>query len=92
MDPAEEFNIDSMNKKDLDRKSFKPCKAPWQSVHINTDGNVFPCMAIPMGNIREGYDKVFNGQRFKEFRDIIRKEGLVEGCNRCGWLKPNIKI
>ena len=89
MDPAEEFNIDIMNKKDLDRKAFKPCKAPWQSVHINTDGNVFPCMAIPMGNIREGYDRVFNGQRFKEFRDIIRNEGLVEGCNRCGWLKPN---
>jgi MoaA/NifB/PqqE/SkfB family radical SAM enzyme len=88
MDPAEEFNIDLMNKKDLDRKAFKPCKAPWQSVHINTDGNVFPCMAIPMGNIREGYDRVFNGQRFKEFRDIIRNEGLVEGCNRCGWLKP----
>ena len=38
----------------------------------------FPCLALPMGNIREGYDKVFNGQRFKDFRDIIRKEGLVE--------------
>ena len=81
------FALMPMPKKDLDRKAFKPCKAPWQSVHINTDGNVFPCMAIPMGNIREGYDKVFNGQRFKEFRDIIRNEGLVEGCNRCGWLK-----
>ena len=46
-------------------------------------------MAIPMGNIREGYETVFNGERFKEFRNIIRSEGLVEGCNRCGWLKPN---
>ena len=45
-------------------------------------------MAIPMGNIREGYETVFNGERFKEFRNII-SEGLVEGCNRCGWLKPN---
>ena len=83
MDPAEDFNIDLMNKKDLDRKHLNH-KAPWQ--HINTDGSVFPCMAIPM-EILEGYGKVFNGQRFKEFRDIIRKEGLVEGCNRCGWLK-----
>ena len=26
IDPAEDFNIDSMNKKDLDKNSFKPCK------------------------------------------------------------------
>ena len=30
-----------------------------------------------------------NYRELKEFRDIIRNEGLVEGCNRCGWLKPN---
>lgn len=92
MDSDDEFNIDILNNKDLNKNSFKPCKAPWQSVHINTDGNVFPCMAIPMGNIRDGYQNVFNGERFKEFRDIIRKEGLVEGCNRCGWLKPEKPI
>ena len=25
---------------------------------------------------------------FKKFKDIIREKGTINGCNRCGWLKP----
>jgi len=24
------------------------------------------------------------------FREIIKKEGTVEACNRCGWSKPKV--
>ena len=28
-------------------------------------------------------------EEFKKFRNVIRKKGTVEACNRCGWLQPN---
>ncbi len=70
-------------------KLFKPCMAPWESVHINTDGNLFPCMAISMGNIIEkSLKNVLKSETFFIFRNTIKKYGTVPGCNRCGYLKP----
>ena len=41
-----------------------------------------------MGNVKDGLDKVIFGEKFKKFKEVIAKEGTVEACNRCGWLKP----
>lgn len=65
---------------------------PWifysMAVHIN--GDVVPCCRDPrgtevMGNLlQQDFDEVWNGQRYIEFRDRIRRDqGSVEICRLC---------
>lgn len=81
-------NIDFLNRPFHIRKNFEACKYPWSSVHVNPDGNLFPCISIAMGNVYQTklQDIIF-GDPFKEFRNVIKRQGTVNGCNRCGWLK-----
>ena len=82
-------NLMHLNNKKHDPKHFSTCRSPWASVHINVDGNLFPCMAIPMGNVkRNKLSEIMFSNEFKKFKNIIRQKGTVNGCNRCGWLKP----
>ncbi len=82
-------HINYINDLNHNKYNYKSCSAPWASVHINVDGTLFPCLAINMGNVKNGLDSVILGKKFKDFKDIIKKEGTVEACNRCGWLQPS---
>ena len=78
----------SFNVRAFVKANYHLCKAPWESVHINVDGDLFPCMAIKMGNVKEETIRdIISGDIFSRFRDVIRSEGTVEGCNRCGYLR-----
>ncbi len=82
-------DIDYINEAEHVCNKYLPCKFPWSSVHINSDGNLFPCVAVSMGNIMEtSLSDIIKGNSFTCFRELIRKKGSVEGCNRCGWLRP----
>ncbi|MBD3823123.1 MAG: radical SAM protein [Epsilonproteobacteria bacterium] len=86
-------NLHLLNGEAMNYEDFKPCKFPWSSVHINYDGNLCPCLAVSMGNVREmSLEAIIFGERFKEFKAIIKERGLVEACNRCGWLKPKDEV
>jgi len=77
------------NVKLFTKEHYYPCKAPWESVHINVDGNLFPCMAIKMGNVKnQSLKDIITGEMFSRFKEIICTEGIVGGCNRCGYLRP----
>ena len=70
-------------------KTFKSCNSPWESVHINVDGAVYPCLAIDMGNIKNNsLNEIFFNQKYNQFKEEINKCGTVNACNRCGYLKP----
>ena len=78
-----------LNNKKHNSKNFSPCYAPWSSVHINVDGNLFPCMAVSMGNVKKNkLSEIIFSDEFKKFKNIIKQKGTINGCNRCGWLKP----
>lgn len=82
------LDIDWLNEPLHRRDCFAPCKYPWSSVHVNADGNLFPCLAVSMGNVRDQkLDEIVKGERFRQFREIIRAKGTAAACNRCGWLK-----
>ena len=82
-------DIDFLNENNFIKENFHPCKFPWSSVHVNVDGNLFPCMAVAMGNVKTTpLAEIIHGKEFNRFKDLIRREGAVEGCNRCGWLRP----
>ena len=88
--PLNEKKLDLLNNKEHKKENFLPCAQPWASVHINVEGTVFPCLAVPMGNIQNKNirDIIFD-EEFKKFKKTIRKHGTVEACNRCGWLQPS---
>ena len=78
-----------LNNKKHDPNHFSTCYAPWGCVYINVDGNLFPCMAVSMGNVKTTKlsDIIFSN-KFMKFKNIIREKGTINGCNRCGYLKP----
>lgn len=85
----EKKDLIHLNNKKHESKHFSTCYSPWSSVHINVDGNLFPCMAVPMGNVKTTkLPEIIFSAEFKKFKDIIREKGTINGCNRCGWLKP----
>ena len=87
--PLDNEKMDLLNNKEHKKEKFLPCAQPWSSVHINVDGTVFPCLAVPMGNIQDkSIKEIVFDEEFKKFKNIIRKDGTVEACNRCGWLQP----
>lgn len=87
--PIKEGHASFVNVKRFVKEHYHPCRAPWESVHINVDGDLFPCMAIKMGNVKEQtLQDIIADDTFRRFRDTIRTEGTVEGCNRCGYLRP----
>ena len=78
-----------LNEKKHNPKNFSTCYAPWGCVYINVDGNLFPCMAVPMGNVKKKkISEIIFSKEFKKFKSIIRQKGTINGCNRCGYLKP----
>jgi MoaA/NifB/PqqE/SkfB family radical SAM enzyme len=88
-EPISSYDLNFINTQSHIQDNFMPCKAPWESVHINVDGNLFPCMAISMGNVKEqSLTSIIGGQVFTEFKNTIRARGTVSGCNRCGYLTP----
>lgn len=86
------FDLDVLNEPYHMKEVFEPCPYPWSSVHINTDGQLFPCLAISMGDVRHApLTEIIQGEAFAGFRGLLRREGTLPGCNRCGWLRPRDK-
>lgn len=84
-------NIDIVNEPYHKKENFQSCRYPWSSNHINVDGMLIPCLAIPMGNVKtQSLDSIINGEKMQRFRKVIKEEGTVNGCNRCGWIKPMV--
>ncbi len=82
----EKLNI--LNNQKLEKNLFQSCKFPWSSVHINYDGSLYPCMSVSMGNIKKtSLNEIIFGKDFLKFKDTLKNDGLVNGCNRCGWLR-----
>ena len=77
-----------LNEKKHNSKNFKTCLSPWTSVHVNVDGNVFPCMAFSIGNVKkQKVEEIVFSENSENFKKEIKKCGTLPGCNRCGWLK-----
>ena len=77
------------NKVKFAPEDYKKCKGPWESVHINADGKIFPCLATSFGDVRnfKKMDSIFKSDPAIKFRNLIREKGTVPACHRCGYLK-----
>jgi len=65
------------------------CFYPWARVVISPYGEVFPCINLAMvgfslGNIKdEPLSKIWNSQKFREFRRKLRTRKLLPICSKC---------
>jgi len=59
------------------------CNYPMRVLRINPYGDVYPCLNIKMGNIREQTIKeIWNSEKFKNFRKKLKK-GIFPICAMC---------
>jgi sulfatase maturation enzyme AslB (radical SAM superfamily) len=65
-----------------ERKNF--CVAPWISLHIWPNNNVYPCCMSdstqPFGKLEDG---VMNNDKFKQFRIEILQDNRADVCKNC---------
>ena len=64
------------------------CREPWLLMRISPYGEVFPCVNYRIGNIREQkLSKLWNNERYRRFRNELRRNGLPLVCTGCCWLQ-----
>ncbi len=81
-------NAALFNQEQLAINAFNHCKAPWESVHVNADGMLFPCLSVGMGDVRkQSLKSIVFSDKFESFRLNLRKKGLFPACRRCGYLQ-----
>ncbi len=68
------------------------CLYPWYHVRVNPYGEVNPCsLNMPMGNIRtETLAKIWNNEKYRQFRVNLKKNRLFPKCSRCCALNERI--
>jgi MoaA/NifB/PqqE/SkfB family radical SAM enzyme len=60
------------------------CIQPWSQAIISPYGDVYPCYILRMGNVRqEKFLKIWNGKRYREFRNLLKKHVLFPQCLGC---------
>ncbi len=63
------------------------CSAPWTVMQIMGNGDaavITRCFNIRLGNMYEdSFDEIWHGERYKNFRNILRKHKLFPACTRC---------
>jgi radical SAM protein with 4Fe4S-binding SPASM domain len=68
----------------------RKCQAAWETAYISVEGLVVPCCTIAdprvsnMGNIlEEPIEKIWTGDRYREFRSRILNHDLLAPCLNC---------
>lgn len=62
------------------------CLSPWVVSYIYPDGSVLPCHSLScvVGNIKdEPFLKIWNEEKFKKFRKVLKKEKYFPVCPKC---------
>lgn len=63
---------------------YKPCMSPFSNVIINPQGDVYPCLSVKMGNVREQKIKeIFNNPKYCCFRKNLKYSKVFESCQMC---------
>lgn len=67
---------------------YKPCFYPFSNMMINPQGDVYPCLSLKIGNVRDNSLKeVFNMAKYCCFRKNLKASKVFEACQMCCELK-----
>lgn len=63
---------------------YKPCLYPYSNMMINPQGDVYPCLSLKIGSVREQKLKdIFNSSQYCLFRKNLKERGVFEACQMC---------
>lgn len=73
------------------------CQRPWTLSYVTANGNVLPCCISPwtakdyagaiLGNVlTEDFPSIWNGERYRRFRETFESETAPDPCRGCGLL------
>ena len=79
----EDFFINKQNIKTSE--IYKPCLYPYSNMMINPEGNVYPCLSMKIGNVKDNTIKeLFNDPKYCNFRKNLKAAGGTFGaCQLC---------
>lgn len=67
---------------------YEPCKYPYSNMMINPAGDVYPCLSLNIGNVRDkNLKEVFNMPKFCCYRKNLKVSQAFEACQMCCELK-----
>jgi radical SAM protein with 4Fe4S-binding SPASM domain len=80
----EEGMLEKFYRQKLTPHNFQACMLPWSRMSISPHGDVYPCLSYLVGNVRqEGLSRIWNGDRFREFRKCLERNRLSNFCLSC---------
>ena len=63
---------------------YKPCLYPYSNTIINPKGDIYPCLSVKMGNIKEQkLIDIINNPLYKCFRKNLKYSKLFSSCQMC---------
>ncbi len=66
------------------QKIYKPCNIPFSSVFITPEGDIYPCLSVKLGNVRnKRIQKILNEKPYKEFRNKLKQCKIFNACQLC---------
>lgn len=67
---------------------YEPCMYPFSNMMINPQGDVYPCLSLNIGNVREkSLKELFNQPKYCCFRKNLKASKVFEACQMCCELK-----
>lgn len=67
---------------------YKPCMYPFSNMMINPQGDVYPCLSLKTGNVRDkSLKEAFNNPKMCCFRKNLKYSKVFEACQMCCELK-----
>ena len=71
---------------------YEPCMYPFSNMMINPQGDVYPCLSLKIGNLREkSLKEVFNLPKYCCFRKNLKASKVFEACQMCCELRVKIE-
>lgn len=67
---------------------YEPCLYPFSNMMINPAGDVYPCLSLKIGNVKEKtLNETFNTAKYCCFRKNLKSSKVFEACQMCCELK-----
>jgi MoaA/NifB/PqqE/SkfB family radical SAM enzyme len=81
--PVEEM-MDFYRNTEFKRQTARSCTLISNYAFVDPRGRLYPCLTLDMGNVfEEPFERVWNGERFRAFRRLLRREQRLPLCERC---------
>lgn len=66
------------------KKIYEPCLYPFSNMMINPQGDVYPCLSLKIGNIKDkSLKQLFNMPKYCCFRKNLKASKVFEACQMC---------